>query len=893
MTVRPPHALDRAAVLAQWQTSSQGLDQKTAVERLAQYGRNELTEQDGRLWQQILWEQFQNVMLLLLLAVALISGILDLVQGEVPKDAIAIGIIIGINATLGFLQERQAEQAMAALRRLTAPTVTVCRHGQTQTLAAAELVPGDIYFLEAGAQVAADGRLLESQNLQVKEAALTGESAPITKNADLILAEDTSLGDRHNFVYQSTEVVQGRGKVVVTATGMATQIGQVAQMLQGVAHEPTPLQQRMDQLSQMLVYGALLLVVMVMVGGGIVLGGDRLGELLEVSLSMAVAVVPEGLPAVVTVTLALGMQRLARQRALIRRLPAVETLGSVTVICTDKTGTLTQNKMAVREIATPDGHWRLWEANPEPMSLDETLGTLMDICHHCNDAKLKIGGYGPTAVGDPTEVALLQVVGQLGHQPQPLLRRHEVPFSSEQRRMSVLVEHSVTGKTYIFAKGSPDVILMQCSHQQRNGALSPFTDEARRQILDTNDAMAQRGLRVMGFAAVTVTEPLGSTPLEQVSHLVWHGLIGIADPPRPEVVDAVASCRQAGIIPVMITGDHPLTAMAIAKEVGIFGDRSLHLTGAELDQIPPERLSEKIAATAVFARVTPAHKLQIVRALQARHHLVAMTGDGINDAPALKQADIGIAMGQAGTDVAKDASAMILQDDNFATIVRAIAEGRVVYTNIRRFVQYILGSNVGEAIAIAAIPLLGLTSNQLAPLTPLQILWMNLVTDGLPALALAMEPAEPNVMQRPPHPPQESIFARGLGSYILRIGCVFAVVTISFAFVAARLSPNHWRTMVFTTLCLAQMGHALALRSHSQLTLELNPVSNPAMLPVLLLTSGLQILLLYLPATQNFFGVEPLTGDELSLCLGFSTSVFVWVELEKLLNLRNRPRRSP
>ncbi len=724
----------------------------------------------------------------------------------------------------------------------------------------------------------------------MQESALTGEATPVFKNADGVLPEDTSLGDRFNCVFQGTEVLQGRGKVIVTATGMATQLGQVDQMLQGVAHEPTPLQQRMDQLSKMLVYGALLLMALVMVAGSVVLGGDRLGQLLEVSLSMAVAVVPEGLPAVVTVTLALGMQRLARQRALVRRLPAVETLGSVTVICTDKTGTLTQNQMTVREIATPAGHWRL-EDVPEGSGLPSpTLETLMEICHHCNDALLSAASPEPASTGDPTEVSLLRLVHHYGYQPRALQRCQELPFSSERRRMSVLMELPATGERHIFTKGSPEVVLRLCSHQQRQTGVVDLTDAEQQHLLKLSDAMAQAGLRVLGFAAAIAPADLAALTPEQESHLVWQGLVGIADPPRPEVPAAVASCRRAGIVPVMITGDHPLTAIAIAKEVGIFGDQSICLTGKDLDLLPPEERSAKIASTAVFARVTPAHKLHIVRALQSQHHLVAMTGDGINDAPALKQADIGIAMGRAGTDVAKDASAMILQDDNFATIVRAIAEGRVVYTNIRRFIQYILGSNVGEAIAIAMIPLLGLASDQIAPLSPLQILWMNLVTDGLPALALAVEPAEPNVMQCPPHSPQESIFARGLGRYILRIGSVFAVVTIGFAFVAARLAPLHWRTMVFTTLCLTQMGHALALRSHSQMTLELNPFSNPYMLPVLLLTSGLQILLLYLPASQKFFGVMPLTGAELLLCLGFSTSVFLWVEWEKY---RRRRLRSP
>jgi len=884
-----------------------GLTHQQVADRLEAVGPNELKETARRHSWEIILDQFKNIMLIMLIVVALVSAGLDLIEGSFPKDAIAIFAIVILNGILGYLQESRAEKALAALKRMSSPRVRTVRDGREQEVSAKELVPGDLMLLEAGGQVAADGLLLTASNLQVRESALTGEAVAVSKRAGIILPEDTVLGDRVNQVFQGTEVIQGRAAVLVTNTGMETELGRIARLLQTVESEPTPLQQRMAQLGNVLVSGALILVGVVVLGGLLRTGNLSLfDELLEVSLSMAVAVVPEGLPAVITVTLALGTQRMVGRQALIRKLPAVETLGSVTTICSDKTGTLTQNKMVVQEIHTgeesfqvtgegysPIGEFQLGEHPIIPHSYPDLMN-LLQACALCNDAALQHEGNSWTILGDPTEGALLTLAAK-GNLYQTTLtesypRLAEIPFSSERKRMSVLCGSPETTAPYLLVtKGSPELVLEQCQSIQLGESITSLSSEQRSQILQQNNAMAQQGLRVLGVAVRRLTEePAEEHLVEAEQELTWLGLVGMLDAPRPEVQVAVAQCRQAGIRPVMITGDHPLTASAIAQHLGIAAAGETYLTGKELAHLSGPDLEENVLAVSVYARVAPEHKLRIVQALQQRGEFVAMTGDGVNDAPALKQADIGIAMGITGTDVSKEASDMVLLDDNFATIVAATEEGRVVYTNIRRFIKYILGSNIGEVLTIAASPLIGLGG---VPLTPLQILWMNLVTDGLPALALAMEPAEPNVMQRPPYNPRESIFARGLGLYMIRIGLVLAIVTIILMVWAYShthagdypRNPETWKTMVFTTLCLAQMGHALAVRSETQLTWQLNLLSNPYVLGSVLLTTGLQLLLVYVPALQNFFGLHSLSWAELLICVGFSSLIFVWIEMEKLV----------
>ncbi|MEM9218917.1 MAG: cation-translocating P-type ATPase [Cyanobacteria bacterium P01_F01_bin.150] len=927
----------------------QGLSSQSVTERSRLYGPNELDDRGGRSTWEILGDQFKDIMLLMLIGVALVSAVLDWRNGHFPKDAIAIFVIVGINAVLGYLQESRAEKSLAALKRMSSPQVCVMRDGQMTNIPSTALVPGDILLLEAGVQVAADARLIEAANLQVQEAALTGEAEAVIKCAEETLPPETVLGDRHNLVFQGTEVVQGRGRAVVTKTGIYTELGQIAELLQGVEAEPTPLQKRMDQLGQSLVIGSLALVVIVICVGLAQAGWSHFEELLEVSLSMAVAVVPEGLPAVITVTLALGTQRMVKRNALIRKLPAVETLGSVTTICSDKTGTLTQNKMVVQSVYmgdqsltvtgegyAPIGDFYRGKTIMDPPVLPETvagLPLLLLVGTVCNDAALQKENGEWAIIGDPTEGALLTLAAKGKVDPlvwsQALPRMGEVPFSSERKRMTVVVKTQITEESglvqedledlagYILTeldldthpfllamKGSPELVLDCCGRWLNPSAMAATYEELseteRDRILTQNNHMAQQGLRVLGLAyrpldAIADMRPETIEAAE--TDLVWLGLVGILDAPRPEVRQAVRRCRQAGIRPVMITGDHPLTAKAIATDLGIASDQSSVLTGQELTTMNDTDLAKQVHDVNVYARVAPEHKLRIVKTLQEQGGIIAMTGDGVNDAPALKQASIGIAMGIMGTDVSKEASDMVLLDDNFTSIVAATEEGRVVYDNIRRFVKYILGSNIGEVITIAASPIL--LSAGGVPLSPLQILWMNLVTDGVPALALAVEPAEPDVMTRPPHPPNESIFARGLGSYMIRIGIVFSLFTIALMVWAYHYThgagmgvsvdasvdagdPNRWKTMVFTSLCLAQMGHAIAVRSDTRLTMELNPFSNPYLLGSVALTTLLQLLLIYVPPLQSFFDTYPLSRLELAICLGFSSLIFIWVEGEKL-----------
>ena len=884
----------------------EGLDTAESSRRLAERGPNRLELSAGRSTWEILRDQFSNVMLIMLLAVAAVSAAVSIHQKEFPKDAIAILVIVVLNGLLGYLQESKAQQALLALRDMAQPLVQVRRDGTWQRISSEHLVPGDLIRLEAGDRVPADARLLEEADLGLREAALTGEAEAVFKKSDLVLEDSTPVLERKNCLFQGTEVVRGRGVALVTATGMATELGQIAELINTAGGESTPLQQRLDGLANVLVVSALALVAVV-VALGLLLGQDPL-NLLEVALSMAVAIVPEGLPAVITVTLAIGTQRMVRRAALIRRLPAVEGLGSVTVICSDKTGTLTQNRQVVQELrvgtervsVTGQGYDPAGTLTPSPLDpppgsragmLPGSSTLLLQAGVLCSDAEHRQLADGSWEIlGDPTEGALSVVALKAGIDDFELRshfrRAAEIPFSSERQLMAVWIEDpdhalqaplgsSASGSpSLLISKGAPEVIIGLCDRWIDGQGVVAMGGPQQQWWLEQARQLAGSGLRVLAFACA----PHHSSPDEALEGQVLLGLMAQLDPARPEVAKAVATCRQAGIRPVMITGDHPLTARAIGSAIGLTDDQGGVILGRELEAMEEPALKEAVARCNVYARVAPEQKLRIVKALQSNGQVVAMTGDGVNDAPALKQAHIGVAMGITGTEVSKEAADMVLLDDNFATIVSAVEEGRLVYANIRRFVKYIFGSNVGELITIASAPLLGLTG---VPLTPLQILWMNLVTDGVPALALALEPGEAGLMERAPAEPGESIFARGIGSYILRIGVVFAVIVIALMLYASVHSRDHWKTMVFTTLCLAQMGHALSARSDLPL-IQVPPFSNPWLLWAVVLTSGLQLLLLYVPALAKFFGTQPLSGHELMICVAFSLLLFLYLELEKI-----------
>ena len=906
------HALAPSVCLDQLKANGDGLSTAESARRLADQGLNRLELKAGRSSLQILWDQFSNVMLIMLLAVAAVSAAVSVHQQEFPKDALAILVIVVLNGLLGYLQESKAQKALLALRDMAQPLVQVRRDGQWQRIGSEQLVAGDLIRLEAGDRVPADARLLEVADLGVREAALTGEADAVFKQAELVLEENTPVLERQNCLFQGTEVVRGRGVALVTATGMATELGQIAELINTAGGEETPLQQRLDGLAKVLVGSALALVAVVVLLGWLL--GQPLLNLLEVSLSMAVAIVPEGLPAVITVTLAIGTQRMVRRAALIRRLPAVEGLGSVTVICSDKTGTLTQNRQVVQELrvgtnavaVSGQGYAPTGEFSPTILSApaDAVSGSapgaqllLLQAGVLCSDAELKQAADGTWEVlGDPTEGALSVVAEKAGIDDFELRshfqRAAEIPFSSERQLMAVWIDDptgqlqaplgaSAEGSTrLLISKGAPEVIIASCDRWIDGSGVVHLSVEQRQWWLDQSRELAASGLRVLAFACA----PHHPNPDHELERQVLLGLMAQLDPARPEVGQAVATCRQAGIRPVMITGDHPLTARAIGTAIGLTEADGEVVLGRELETFDDAKLREVVARCSVFARVPPEQKLRIVKALQANGQIVAMTGDGVNDAPALKQAHIGVAMGITGTEVSKEAADMVLLDDNFATIVNAVEEGRLVYANIRRFVKYILGSNVGELITIASAPLLGLVG---VPLTPLQILWMNLVTDGVPALALALEPGEKGLMQRAPAEPGESIFARGIGSYILRIGMVFALIVIGLMLYAANQAGDNWKTMVFTTLCLAQMGHALTTRSDLPLA-QVAPFSNPWLLYAVVLTSGLQMLLLYVPALANFFGTTPLGKHDLLVCIGFSLLFFLYLELEKIFRLWRR-----
>lgn len=902
---------DIDTTLDKLQTSAEtGLSSAEAARRLERYGPNELVEKGAKSWAAILFDQFKDLMVIILIVAAIVSGFL----GEWEEVIIILAIVV-LNAIIGFSQEYRAEQAIAALKKLAVPEVTVRRDNRLQQISAVELVPGDILKLETGAVVPADGRLVDSANMRVQEAALTGESEPVAKDAHEVIVPsgtgEVPVGDRRNMVFMGTAVTYGRGTAVVTETGMDTELGNIADLLQSVGMEQTPLQRRLDNLGRVLAVAALVIVALV-VGLGL-LRGEELADLFLVGVSLAVAAVPEGLPAVVAITLALGSQRMLKRNALIRRLPAVETLGSVTVICSDKTGTLTENQMTVtlldvaghtetiEMLLEDDDDILAAEMQPQLPPEERSLSLLVKAGALCNDAVLQTEPNGDfKIIGDPTEGALVMAAQKLGMTKEDLEsqlpRVGEVPFTSERKRMTTVHEvKSSSGQSawagapyVVFCKGAVDGLLDICTTVWVNDEMVPLDDEYRQRISDANAKSAMSGQRVLGVAFKTIDElpKVSSGPEEEAaleSDLCFVGLISMIDPPRPEARAAVARAREAGIRPIMITGDHPLTAEHIARELTIADDDDKPVTGSQLSTMSSDDLHGIVDDVQVYARVSPEHKLTIVEALQDEGEIVAMTGDGVNDAPALKRADIGVAMGITGTDVSKEAADMVLVDDNFATIVAAIEEGRNIYDNIRKFVTYTLSSNMGELLVMFVGPFLGLP----LPLIAVQILWINLVTDGLPGLALAVEPGEKGIMKRPPHPPQESVLARGVGPRIIWIGSFLGILSLLVGYLYYQQNPDGpWQTMIFTVLVLGQMGNAMGLRSDKNSTFSIGLFSNRLMILAIGVTFLLQLGLIYTSLGNRFFSTVPLSAQDMLIGIAAFFVVFLAVEVEKWLRRR-------
>ncbi|MHB8156964.1 MAG: calcium-translocating P-type ATPase, SERCA-type [Desulfocucumaceae bacterium] len=865
------HLMSADEVLEALRTSgARGLDGREAGERLARFGPNELAKAPPvSLWSLFL-NQFKDFLVMVLVAATVLSGLL----GEYA-DAVTILVIIILNAVMGCIQEYRAERSLEALRQMAAPEARVTRGGREQKVSASTLVPGDIVTLETGDKVPADLRLIEAVNIEIEESALTGESAPAKKRTEPLTTQVVNPGDIKNTAFMGTSITRGRGRGVVVATGMSTEMGHIAVMIREAGQEPTPLQRRLSQLGRGLVAFCLVICAAVVVLG--VYRGEPLYNMIMAGISLAVAAIPEGLPAIVTLALAIGVQRMIRRRAIIRRLPAVETLGCATVICSDKTGTLTQNKMMVRRfmaggsVAELDGEgydpkgeitFTGGKAGPESV-------LLLKIAALCNNSRLSrceigIGGFFRKVAegkgksdwdidGDPTEGALLVMAARGGAWREKLEEKEkrvaELPFDSDRKRMTV-VYHDVAGEVAAYTKGAPDIILDLCTHRYYKGKVSPLSESDRKEILAGASGMAEEALRVLAFAFRKI-DGLQDDYSDVENNLVFVGLCGMLDPPRPSAVSAVHTCRRAGIHVAMITGDHQATARAVAQELGLLARGGRVVTGVELDRMSDAELSGQSNQVAVYARVSPRHKLRIVRALKNAGQVVAMTGDGVNDAPAVKEADIGISMGITGTDVTKEASSMILADDNFSTIVAAVEEGRGIYDNIRKFIRYLLSCNTGEVLVMFLAVLGGLP----LPLLPIQILWMNLVTDGLPALALGVDPIDKDIMSRRPRNPGESVFSNGLLWKILGGGAAIAAITLAVFSMVYINSANIGlaRTMAFNTLVISQLFYVFTCRSEHHTVLELGLFTNPYLVAAVACSAALQVAVTHIPFLNTVF----------------------------------------
>jgi Ca2+-transporting ATPase len=871
----PWHSLPVEAVADRLATDPRaGLSAEEARARRRRHGANEIREGRRRGPVAMFVGQFRDFMIVVLIAAAIVAGLI----GDLADTLVIVAIVV-LNAVIGFVQEYRAERAIAALKKLAAFRAHVVRDGQAAMIPAADLVPGDVVRIEAGNAVPADLRLVEAVQLRIEEAALTGESLPVDKLVRAIDEADLPLGDRRNMAYKGTLATYGRGRAIVVATGMHTELGRIAALLRAERETTTPLQKRLERFGRLLAIGVLAICAVMFAAG--MLRGEPLVLMLLTSISLAVAAIPEALPAVVTVSLALGARKLVSQNALIRKLPAVETLGSVTFICSDKTGTLTENRMRVEQLYAGA---EAVAALPPWASARDPWRTLAFALALSNDARP--GGDG-TVLGDPTEIALYLAARDAGADKVMLVAQHprvaEIAFDSARARMTTLHrvgdgEGEGAGAGIVaFTKGAPESVLPLCDDVLGAAGIATIH---RAEIDAVVERMAADGLRVLAVSMRKWrTLPDAQEPDAVEAHLTLVGLVGLLDPPRAEVRNAVQLCRTAGITPVMITGDHPATARAIAARLGIIDDGGEVVTGRELARLDMAQFKAHVERIRVYARVAPEEKIRIVRALQDKGEYVAMTGDGVNDAPALRRADIGVAMGITGTDVAKEAGHMILLDDNFASIVAAVREGRRIFDNIRKFVRFVMTGNSGEIGTLFLAPFVGLS----IPLLPIHILWVNLVTDGLPGLALAAEPPEKGIMERPPRPPRESLFAHGIWQHILWVGALITALCLGTQAWSIHVGDAHWQTMVFTVLTLSQMTHVLAIRSESESLLTRGITTNLPLLGAVLLTFALQLALIYVPSLNGIFHTQPLSARDLGFCVVLATTVFIAVEIEKLM----------
>ena len=877
-----------------------GLSPEEAERRAILYGPNELRAQHGTSPWRMFLSQFNDFMIWVLFAAVAISAF----EGQIP-EAIAITAILLLNGVLGFVQEYRAEQALEALKQMSAPAATVIRGGTETDVPATGLVPGDIILLESGDRIPADARLIHAAALRLEEASLTGESRPVSKTVDVVEDPEAVLGDRHNSVFAGTSVAVGRGTAVVTATGQSTEIGRIADLLAAQEDHKTPLQEELKRVGKsiaLLVLGIALLVFVVEVwrtlgGTGLTLfdafrspdARASITTALLVAISLAVAAIPEGLPAIVTVALSLGVRRMAGHNAVVRKLHAVETLGSTSFICSDKTGTLTRNEMTVRRLLVgTDGaevlpDFALVPDDTEPAHADREL--LLEIAASCNDAHFSADG---TLLGDPTETALIVVAEHVSSDPIRPRRIGEVPFDSQRKRMSTV--HERDGRRVVYMKGGADVVVALCSHALLRGETVVMTEELRGRLHELNSGLASGGHRTLAFAHRTLTddEPVEGEQLER--DMTYVGIMGLLDPPRAEVTAAIAECHRAGIQVAMVTGDHALTARAVGTEIGLLEGRRV-VTGAEIEAMSDEELYDIAEDVRIYARVDPEHKLRIVDALKRRGHVVAMTGDGVNDAPALKKADIGVAMGRIGTDVSREAADMVLSDDNFATIVEAVRQGRAVYDNLRKFILFLLSCNMSEVLIVFSTALL-------APepaLLPLQLLWINLVTDGLPALALGIDPGSPRVMDRPPRGADESILTPRrqmqivVQGALITLGALGMYLAVEYGWVTVD-GRAHAQTMLFTTIVLSQLLHAFTFRSETRTVFRFETLKNKWLVAAVAGSMALHSLVIYVPSLQGLFKTQALGLEDWIAVLIASVVPLVLIDAFKVLSARNRAR---